>query len=243
VLLVRISADMPSRPQQGDLPMTRPLRIDFDGAVHHVMNRGANHQLTFRDDEDRRLFLDIVGEAVRRFGIEVHAYCLMPNHYHLLLRSPSSQLSRALKHIGQVYTQRFNRRHGRDGALFRGRFHSILVDSDKYLDTVARYIHLNPVTKDMTNDDVLDTFEWSSFASYEGRSRGPKWLTKTNVLERFANPSSYGEFVRSKLTNFSASRFYEAPFAQRLALGDSRFVERVRKQIDRPEARIQPGMT
>jgi hypothetical protein len=95
----------------------------------------------------------------------------------------------------------------------------------------------------MMNNDVLDTFEWSSFNAYEGMSRGPLWLTKTEVLERFANPSSYGEFVRSRPTGHHANQFYEAPFAQKLVLGDSGFVERVRKRIDRPDARIQPGIT
>jgi len=103
------------------------------------MNRGGNHQLVFLDDADRLSFLAILAEAVTRFGLVVHAYCLMPNHYHLLVSCPQAQLSRAMKHIGQVYTQRFNKRHGRDGSLFRGRFHSILVDSEPYLDNLTGF--------------------------------------------------------------------------------------------------------
>lgn len=222
--------------------MARPLRTDFDGAFHHVMNRGANHQVVFLDDKDRRMFLSILGEASERFGLEFHAYCLMPNHYHLLVRSPNSQLSRAMKHIGQVYTQRFNRRHGRDGALFRGRFHSILVDNERYLDTVARYIHLNPVGKNSHDNPVIDSFEWSSFAAYEGRVRTPDWLTTTEVLRRFSDAVGYGTFVRTSTPSSGARQFYLDPFSQRCVLGNQDFANRAVRLSGTPDRRLRPGI-
>ena len=125
--------------------MSRPLRIEFPAAVYHVMNRGAAKQTTFHDSGDYQAFLDTVAEAHQRWAIEVFAYSLMRNHYHLCLRTPKGNLSRVMRHIDGIYTQRFNRRHGRDGTLFRGRYKAILVDADEYLLAVVRYIHLNAV--------------------------------------------------------------------------------------------------
>src|SRR2546428_2097688 len=125
--------------------MARPLRIQFPGAVHHVMNRGTARQATFLDEEDYGLFLNTLGEAFDLWGTEIFAYCLMKNHYHLCLRTPKGNLSRVMRHVDGLYTQRFNRAHDRDGPLFRGRYRAILVDADEYLATVVRYIHLNPV--------------------------------------------------------------------------------------------------
>jgi putative transposase len=176
------------------------------------------------------MFIAILEIAVERFGLEIHAYCLMPNHYHLLVRSPQGQLSRSMKFIGQSYTQRFNRRHDRDGALFRGRFHSILVDSDRYLDVVGRYIHRNPVTKAMIEDRVLETFEWSSLRAYTTSVRAPAWLSTDQVLHRFRTPLEYEAFVRNPERQ-SIGGFYDDPFRQRSVLGDQDFVDRVRKLL------------
>jgi len=125
--------------------MSRPLRIQFDGAVYHLMNRGTARQITFVDDDDYRAFQNTLGEAHRLWGIEVFSYCLMRNHYHLCLRTPKGNLSRVMRHVDGLYTQRFNRSHKRDGSLFRGRYKAILVNEDQYLAQVVRYIHLNPV--------------------------------------------------------------------------------------------------
>lgn len=187
------------------------------------------------------MFVDLLAETVHRFGLEIHAYCLMPNHYHLLVRSPNSQLSRAMKHIGQVYTQRFNRRHGRDGPLFRGRFHSILVDSDRYLDTVARYIHLNPLPKTSTDRSALDDFTWSSFNAYAGRGQTPDWLETRHVLARFPTALAYFLFVRTSTPNESVRSFYEDPFTQRQALGDQRFTDRCTRLAGRSTRGPRPG--
>ena len=111
--------------------MSRPLRIQFPAAVYHVMNRGAARQPTFADDRDCEAFLDTLAEAHRQWGIEVFAYSLMGNHYHLCLRTPKGNLSRVMRHVDGIYTQRFNRRHRRDGTLFRGRYKAILIDTDE----------------------------------------------------------------------------------------------------------------
>ena len=124
--------------------MSRPLRIQFPAAVYHVINRGAARQPTFVDDEDSQAFLDTLAEAHRLWQIEIFAYCLMRNHYHLCLRTPKGNLSRVMRHVDGIYTQRFNRRHRRDGSLFRGRYKAILIDADEYLSALVRYIHLNP---------------------------------------------------------------------------------------------------
>jgi putative transposase len=210
--------------------MTRPHRIDFEGAWHHVMNRGANHQPMFGDDEDRSILLSLIARASSRFGLEFHAYCFMPNHFHLLVRSPSGQLSTTLQFIQQTYTQKFNARHGRDGALFRGRFHSILVDSETYLDVASRYIHRNPITKDAPNAHVLDSYEWSSLAAFEGRRSSPSWLMQHEVLNRFASRASYSAFVRDDHADTRTARFYRTPFEQHGVLGDPDFAERSRKR-------------
>lgn len=125
--------------------MARQLRVDFPGARHHCMNRGLRRQTIFRDDRDAAAFMDLVRELPMRFGIEVHGYALMPNHFHLMLRSVRGNLSEAMKWLQLVYTQSRNRRYGWDGALFRGRFRSCVVDSEVYWGHLLAYLHLNPV--------------------------------------------------------------------------------------------------
>ncbi len=155
--------------------MARPPREDYPGARHHVMNRGRNHELIFLDDGDAITFLDAVGDTVERFEIEIHAYSLMPNHYHLLVRSRRGNISDAMKHLGAVYTQEFNRRHPHDGALFRGRFKSQVIEYEAYLIYVLAYIHLNPLRAGLiTRLDGLRG--WTSPRRYLGRTSEPEWL-------------------------------------------------------------------
>ena len=125
--------------------MSRPLRIEYEDAFYHVMNRGRGRENTFLSDGDFKYFLYCIEQASLRFNIEVHSYCLMTNHYHLLIKTPDANLGRAMKHINGLYTQYFNRAHNTDGALFRGRYKAVLVDADNYLLHVSRYIHRNPI--------------------------------------------------------------------------------------------------
>ena len=130
--------------------MPRPPRTDFPGAWHHVMNRGADHRDIFEHDVDCDVFLDALAEAAERSALEVHAYCLMTNHFHLLLRSLEGNLAAGMQFLSGRFTRSINLRVGRDGALFRGRYTSVLVASDAHLVQTCRYIHLNPVVARIT---------------------------------------------------------------------------------------------
>ncbi len=125
--------------------MARPLRITYPGAVYHVMNRGASRKRVFTHHADYEVFLQLLEDCHRRWKVEILAYCLMGNHYHLCLRTPEENLPRVMRHVNGVYTQHVNRTQGRDGPLFRGRYKALVVETDTYLSAVIRYIHLNPV--------------------------------------------------------------------------------------------------
>ena len=125
--------------------MSRPLRIEYADAWDHVMNRGGRYDAIFEDKNDYSAFSELLKEAIDIFHIKVAAFCLMQNHYHLLIQTPEGNISRSMRHINGVYTQRYNRLKRTDGSLFRGRYKAILVDSDAYLLHLSRYIHRNPI--------------------------------------------------------------------------------------------------
>jgi REP element-mobilizing transposase RayT len=166
--------------------MARPIRVEFAGAVYHVMARGNEQRDVFRDDRDRWRFLDTLAEAVPQFGLRVHAYCLMPNHYHLLVGTPRANLSRAMGWLQTTYTARFNARHRRHGHLFQGRFKAQLIDADEYARWLVEYVHLNPVRPRRRGQSMtipperapeLRRYPWSSHADYAGLRRQPAaWL-------------------------------------------------------------------
>ncbi len=164
--------------------MARPIRVEFAGAVYHVMARGNERRAIFRDDHDRRLFLRTVGEMVAAFGVRVVAYCLMPNHYHLVLGTPRGNLSRAVGWLQITYTVRFNRRHRRSGHLLQGRFKAQLVEAEAYGRRLVEYVHLNPVRPRQKGAPIpaqqaapLSRYEWSSHRDYAGLRRKPaEWL-------------------------------------------------------------------
>ncbi len=165
--------------------MARPIRVEFAGAVYHVTARGNEGKAIFRDDADRQRFLGTVEEAVARFGVVIHAFCLMPNHYHLLLQTPRGNLSAAVGWLQTTYSVRFNRRHHRSGHLFQGRFKAHLVEEDAYALQLIKYIHLNPVRPKNKRKPVpvelnskLSRYRWSSHRAYAGfgKKAEPPWV-------------------------------------------------------------------
>lgn len=186
--------------------MGRSPRIDAPGAWHHVMNRGAGRRITFRDDRERALFVSLLSEIESRFDVEIHAYCLMGNHYHLLLRSKSGRLSESMAWLGSRYTRWVNVERDVDGPLFRGRFHSVLVDRDAHLDWLFRYINANPL--DLGWELPLADYPWSGLASTLGRGDPSPWLCTGYVRERFgdepAELESFVEQARAEPTTLSA---------------------------------------
>jgi len=172
--------------------MARPLRIQYPGAVYHVMNRGASRQAIFRHSSDFRDFLNILADAWSRWRFELYAYCLMGNHYHLCLKTPDANLSRIMRHLDGIYTQRYNRSHHRDGPLFRGRFKAMLIEEEEYLGQVVRYIHLNPVEADIV--ERPQDYSWSSHRDYL-RGKTVPWLAKERVMGWFESPMNFHEFV------------------------------------------------
>src|SRR5271166_1417990 len=163
--------------------MARPLRVEYPGALYHVTARGNERRAIFRDDEDRQRLLGTLEEACTEYGLRLYAFCLMPNHYHLLVETPRANLSRAVGWIQTTYTIRFNRRHRRSGHLFQGRFKAHVIDAEDYARQLVCYVHLNPVRPRDKNAivpadrrAVLDQWRWSSHLAYIGRVPPPPWL-------------------------------------------------------------------
>ena len=211
--------------------MSRPLRIEFPNAVYHVMNRGLNQSLIFLGKKDYEIFLTTVEEGCRLFQVKVYAYCLMPNHYHLAIRTLSGNLSRFMRHLNGVYTQRFNREHHRDGPLFRGRFKGILVQEDSYLLEVVRYIHNNPVKAKMV--ERLSQYRWSSHKAYANRKESLDGLNTHFVLEYFSRNRKkatelYKRFM-AKTPGDEIEKFYSSK-KQGSILGDLDFMEHIKEK-------------
>ena len=166
--------------------MARKLRIEYPGAIYHVLNRGDRRESIFRDDVDHQVFLATLNDACIKADWQVHAYCLMGNHFHLVLETPRGNLVSGMKWFLGTYTQRFNRRHGLSGHLFSGRYKSLLIESDRpgYLGTVCEYVHLNPVRAHLISPTApLQSYPWSSYPAYlEGPRERPAWLRVDRVL-------------------------------------------------------------
>jgi REP element-mobilizing transposase RayT len=165
--------------------MARQWRITFPGAFYHIMSRGNERQDIFRCDDDRKMFLDLIGDFSERFEIDVFAYVLMDNHFHLLLRTREANLPKAMQWLGTTYTRKFNNRHDRSGHLFQGRYKSILVENDQYMLHLSCYIHRNPLRAGIISR--LADYRWSSYPSYGYARKTPKWLDTSLILNLMTN--------------------------------------------------------
>jgi putative transposase len=179
--------------------MARPLRIHYEGAFYHVMARGNEKRAIFHTRDDREKFLDILRLASERFGIIVHGYCLMLNHYHILIETPRANISKAMHFINSFYVAYYRPAHMYNGHLFQGRFKSILVQKDEYLNELSRYIHLNPVRAGLVSRP--EGYEWSSyryFMSRENHDARPAFLEARQTLNLFApgEDLSYAAYTR-----------------------------------------------
>ena len=211
--------------------MSRPLRIEYPNAFYHVMNRGSGRQAIYLVDDDYEMFLEAVKEACRFFGLRILAYSLMPNHYHLLIQAPKANLSRAMRHLNGVYTQRFNRYHKKDGPLFRGRYKAILVQEDGYLIHSIRYIHLNPVQAKLTND--LSTYLWTSHKQYLKGQDQASWLYVRLGLAFFSGKlktalKAYRQFIKDGIDPKTLA-FYDKK-NQSPILGDPDFLDMIKEK-------------
>jgi putative transposase len=208
--------------------MSRPLRLEIEGAFYHITSRGDRLESIFDDDTDRRKLLDVVGQSAARFDVTVLAYCLMSNHYHFVLQTHQPNLSRLMRHINGVYTQSYNRRHRKVGHLFQGRFKAVLVDSDAYLLEVCRYVDLNPVRAGLV-ESPSDWF-WSSYRSHAGSATRAEWLDSSMLYRQLLpgepgadSPACYARFVSQGV----GVRLWDNALLAQVYLGDDAFLQRM----------------
>jgi REP element-mobilizing transposase RayT len=163
--------------------MARSLRIEYPGAFYHVTSRGNERKAVFKSLRDREKFLTYLESATERYGAVIHVYCLMDTHYHLFIETPSVKLSKIMQHINGAYTTYFNRKRGRSGHLFQGRYKAILVEADEYAMELSRYVHLNPVRAGIVK--TPEAYKWSSFRYYISNGKAPRWLKRDFILSYF----------------------------------------------------------
>jgi putative transposase len=225
--------------------MARPLRIVYPGAFYHVTSRGNEQKDVFKSQRDREKFLEYLESATERYGAVVHAYCLMSNHYHLLLETPGGNLSQIMRHINGAYTTYFNIKRKRSGHLFQGRYKAILVEFDEYAMELSRYIHLNPVRAGMVTRP--EEYRWSSYINYIGQCTAPTWLKMETILDYFGKKNKeamkkYRLFVEELL-----GKEYDSPFRNTFGcavLGTDEFREMVASQhlAEKEVDRAVPGI-
>lgn len=209
--------------------MARPLRLEYPGALYHVTSRGNGRARIYADDADYEGFLNLLGLVCERYAWRVPAYCLMGNHYHLVVETPEPTLSRGMRQLNGVYTQYVNRRHRKAGHLFQGRYTAIMVDKDKYMLELARYVVLNPVRAAMVKSP--GQWPWSSYRATIGKTPAPTWLQVNVLLSQFGTRK--GE-ARARYIRFVAEGKEQPTIWQQLRgqiyLGDEEFVKKLHQR-------------
>jgi putative transposase len=211
--------------------MGRPLRIEYHDAFYHITARGNDRQNVFRTNKDRERFLEYLESAYERYKAVFHAYCLMDNHYHILLKTPEGNLSQIMHHINGAYTNYFNTKRKRAGHLFQGRYKAFLVNIDEYAQELSRYIHLNPVRAGIV--ERPEDYRWSSYKDYIGLNKPPDWLYTDFILNLFDRSvktarKGYRKFVESMI-----GVEYESPIKDVFAstiLGSLDFINEIREK-------------
>jgi putative transposase len=216
--------------------MARPLRIAFPGAVYHITSRGDRQEDIFEDDTDRRTWLAVLGDALARFDAGVFAWCLMDNHYHLILHTRQANLSLLMRQLNGLYTQRYNHRHDQVGHVFQGRFKAILVDRDAYLLEVCRYVDLNRVRAGLVAHP--EDWPWCSFPAMAGRTPCPPWLEReqlwscmlgrdvTSAQDAQHGARAYADWVQAG----QGVRLWAEHLRQQMYLGDEAYVQRMQSR-------------
>jgi len=208
--------------------MARPLRIAFPGAFYHVMSRGNEQKDIFKSRRDREKFLEYLESSTERYGAAIHAYCLMRNHYHLLLETPAGNLSQIMRHINGAYTTYFNIKRKRSGHLFQGRYKAILVEADEYLAELSRYIHLNPVKVGIF--ERPEQYQWSSYQDFTGQKKPPAWLRTDFILGCFAKKEADARKKYKGFVEDMIGKDYENPLSKIFGgsiLGSIDFVDEI----------------
>ena len=213
--------------------MARPLRLEYEGAVYHVTSRGNAREVIYSGDGDRTKFLEILSGVVERYGFIIHAYCLMSNHYHLLVETPEGNLSRGMRQLNGVYTQWFNWSHKRVGHVLQGRYKAILVDKDEYLMELSRYLVLNPVRAGVVSRP--EEWRWSSYRCMIGLDREPEYLCTEWLLSEFSGDTKR---ARDRYKSFVEDGIGEekSPLQEAYGgwiLGGKRFVKEVGVRLEK----------
>lgn len=218
--------------------MSRPLRLEFPGAFYHITSRGDGREAIFLEKSDYLGFTHLLGEVCERYNWRCHAYCLMTNHYHLVIETPDANLSQGMRQLNGIYTQRFNRCHERVGHVFQGRYKAIIVDADAYLLELARYVVLNPVRAQMVRS--AGQWPWSSYRAMLGKEEGHSWLETRYLLSQF---SSQRVKARERYIDFVASAKHKTPIwgnlQHQIYLGDTKFVKRMQAYIENPSQLLE----
>ncbi|WP_321370435.1 transposase [uncultured Desulfuromusa sp.] len=210
--------------------MARALRIQYPGAYYHVTSRGNERKDIYKSRRDREKFLSYLESATDRYGALIHGYCLMSNHYHLLLETPEGNLSQIMRHINGAYTTYYNVKRKRSGHLFQGRYHAVLIEADAHITELSRYLHLNPVRAGMV--DKPDEHPWSSYQAYIGKTATPQWLRRDFILGYFGKNDKIAQQTYRSFVEDLLGESYESPLKNAFGniLGDKVFVEEITEQ-------------